>query len=109
MEVDVIVVGSGAGALLTAVRAADAGLSVQVVEKTALVGGTSAISGGGIWIPCNHDQSRHGIRDSVDEACPTPDSVMLKVGRRLARATPTSALAERRLASAASSLRSRVT
>jgi 3-oxosteroid 1-dehydrogenase len=68
MEVDVIVVGSGAGALLTAVRAADAGLSVQVVEKTALVGGTSAISGGGIWIPCNHDQSRHGIRDSVEEA-----------------------------------------
>mmetsp|Transcript_45587 Transcript_45587/g.127058 ORF Transcript_45587/g.127058 Transcript_45587/m.127058 type:complete len:325 (+) Transcript_45587:724-1698(+) len=39
--------------------------------------------------------------DSVDEACPTPDAVMLKVGRRLARATPTSALAERRLASAA--------
>jgi 3-oxosteroid 1-dehydrogenase len=68
MEVDVIVVGSGAGALLTAVRAADAGLSVQVVEKTALFGGTSAISGGGIWIPCNHDQSRHGIRDSVEEA-----------------------------------------
>ena len=68
MEVDVIVVGSGAGALLTAVRAADAGLSVQVVEKTDLVGGTSAISGGGIWIACNHDQGRNGIRDSVDEA-----------------------------------------
>jgi 3-oxosteroid 1-dehydrogenase len=68
MEVDVIVVGSGAGALLAAVRAADAGLSVHVVEKTGLVGGTSAISGGGIWIPCNHDQARSGIRDSVEEA-----------------------------------------
>ncbi|MFM8770345.1 MAG: FAD-dependent oxidoreductase, partial [Rubrivivax sp.] len=68
MGVDVIVVGSGAGALLAAVRAADAGLSVQVVEKTALVGGTSAISGGGIWIPCNHGQARSGIRDSVEEA-----------------------------------------
>ena len=33
MNVDVLVVGSGAGALLTAVRAADAGLSVLVVEK----------------------------------------------------------------------------
>ena len=68
MEADVVVVGSGAGALLAAVRAADAGLSVQVVEKTALVGGTSAISGGGIWIPCNHDQARVGVQDRLDDA-----------------------------------------
>ena len=44
-EFDLVVVGSGAGALLAAVRAADAGLSVLVVEKTPLVGGTSAVSG----------------------------------------------------------------
>ena len=68
MNVDVLVVGSGAGALLTAVRAADAGLSVLVVEKSPLIGGTSAISGGGIWIPCNHDQAKAGVEDSLEDA-----------------------------------------
>jgi len=67
-EVDAIVVGSGAGALLTAVRAHDAGLSVLVVEKTSLVGGTSAVSGGGIWIPNNEDMEKQGITDSVEKA-----------------------------------------
>ena len=65
---DLIVVGSGAGALLAAIRAADEGLSVLVVEKAALVGGTSALSGGGIWIPDNHDMPRARVRDSIDDA-----------------------------------------
>ncbi len=65
---DVIVVGSGAGALLAAIRASDEGLRVLVIEKTALVGGTSAISGGGLWIPDNHDMPKAGLRDSVDMA-----------------------------------------
>ena len=65
---DVIVVGSGAGALLAAIRAADEGLSVLIVEKAGLVGGTSALSGGGIWIPDNHDMPRARIRDSIDAA-----------------------------------------
>jgi 3-oxosteroid 1-dehydrogenase len=67
-EFDVIVVGSGAGAMLTAIRAADEGLSVLMVEKTGLVGGTSATSGGGIWIPDNHDMPRVGLRDSIEAA-----------------------------------------
>ena len=45
---DVIVVGSGAGAMTSAAIAADRGLSVLVVEKSDKFGGTSAISGGGI-------------------------------------------------------------
>ena len=65
---DVIVVGSGAGALLAAVRAADEGLRTLVVEKTELVGGTSAISGGGIWIPDNYDMPKAGLKDSIDAA-----------------------------------------
>lgn len=67
-EFDLVVVGSGAGALLAAARAADLGLSVVVLEKTGLVGGTSATSGGGIWIPCNDDMARAGIQDSVEAA-----------------------------------------
>lgn len=67
-QYDVIVVGSGAGALLAAIRASDAGLKALVVEKTGLVGGTSAISGGGIWIPDNHDMPKAGLKDSVDVA-----------------------------------------
>jgi 3-oxosteroid 1-dehydrogenase len=65
---DVIVVGSGAGALLAAIRAADQGLKPLVIEKTSLIGGTSALSGGGIWIPCNHDQARAGVQDSLEDA-----------------------------------------
>lgn len=67
-QFDVIVVGSGAGALLAAIRASDEGLKTLVVEKTALVGGTSALSGGGIWIPDNHDMPKAGLRDSIEVA-----------------------------------------
>lgn len=67
-EFDVVVVGSGAGALLAAVRAADVGLTALVVEKATVLGGTSATSGGGIWIPDNHGMPRVGLKDSVDAA-----------------------------------------
>jgi len=67
-EFDVIVVGSGAGALLAAIRASDEGFKPLVIEKTELAGGTSAISGGGIWIPDNHDMPKAGLRDSVEQA-----------------------------------------
>lgn len=52
-EFDVVVVGSGAGAMMAALRAHDEGLSVALIEKSDRYGGTSAISGGGIWIPLN--------------------------------------------------------
>lgn len=67
-QFDLVVVGSGAGALLGAVRAADEGLSTLVVEKSEFVGGTSATSGGCLWIPCNDDMQRAGLRDSIDAA-----------------------------------------
>lgn len=62
---DVVVVGSGAGALLGAVRAQQSGLKTLVLEKTDLFGGTSALSGGGIWIPDNHDLPRVGMKDDL--------------------------------------------
>ncbi|MAL96657.1 MAG: 3-oxosteroid 1-dehydrogenase [Haliea sp.] len=67
-EFDVVVVGSGAGALTAACRAADLGLSVVVLEKCATWGGTSASSGGGLWVPCNHLMRKAGIEDSPEDA-----------------------------------------
>ena len=65
---DVVVVGSGAGGMLAACRAADRGLSVVVLEKSGLYGGTSAVSGGGIWIPLNHHIEEAGGSDSYNAA-----------------------------------------
>lgn len=52
--IDVVVVGSGLAGLVAALRARDLGLSVTVIEKASCFGGTSATSGGALWIP-NHD------------------------------------------------------
>ena len=68
MEFDVIVVGSGGGALTGALLAAKSGLKTVVVEKTALIGGTSAYSGGACWLPGSDVQQRAGIPDSTESA-----------------------------------------
>lgn len=52
-NVDVVVVGSGAAGAMAALRAADLGLSVLIIEKAHKYGGTSATSGGVMWLP-NH-------------------------------------------------------
>jgi 3-oxosteroid 1-dehydrogenase len=67
-EYDVVVVGSGGGAMTGAFLAAKAGLSTVVVEKTALLGGTSAYSGGACWLPGSQVQQRAGISDSTESA-----------------------------------------
>ncbi|SFP95135.1 FAD-dependent oxidoreductase [Tranquillimonas alkanivorans] len=68
MEVDVLVVGSGAGGLSTAVAAAHRGLKVVVAEKEPVFGGTTARSGGWMWIPGNGPAMREGVEDSAEKA-----------------------------------------
>jgi succinate dehydrogenase/fumarate reductase flavoprotein subunit len=65
MEVDVVVIGSGASGLTTAVVAANEGLKVLVVEKGELFGGTTAISQGAPWIVANPRQRELGIDDDA--------------------------------------------
>ena len=67
-EADVVVLGSGAAALAAAILAADGGARVLLLEKAALFGGTTAISGGIIWAPCNRHMATVGVADSREEA-----------------------------------------
>jgi succinate dehydrogenase/fumarate reductase flavoprotein subunit len=67
-QADVVVVGSGGAALCAATLAAHAGASVCVVEKADMIGGTTAVSGGVIWVPRNHHMLAAGMSDSREEA-----------------------------------------
>ena len=66
--VDIVVVGSGAGGLLAALVAAKNRGDVLIVEKDKLWGGTSATSGGGIWIPGSDQAKAQGFEDNLDDA-----------------------------------------
>ena len=67
-SVDVLVAGSGGAGLVAAIMARDLGGSVLLAERSSRFGGTTAYSGGKIWIPNNHHMHRLGIADSREEA-----------------------------------------
>lgn len=68
LECDLIVVGSGAAGLATAIVARKRGLDVVVLEKEPVFGGTTARSGGWMWIPGNAPARRAGVGDNVAKA-----------------------------------------
>jgi succinate dehydrogenase/fumarate reductase flavoprotein subunit len=68
LEVDVAVVGSGGAGLTAAILARDRGARVAVLERSDKVGGTTAVSGGGLWIPMNEHMGEVGVQDSREEA-----------------------------------------
>jgi hypothetical protein len=65
---DVVVIGAGAGGMTAAAVAAAEGLRVLLVEKTEFVGGTTAWSGGMVWIPVNAAMKQAGLPDSLSDA-----------------------------------------
>ena len=67
LEVDALVVGSGAGGMAAALTAREEGLDVLLVEKTDRIGGSTAISGGALWIPLNAQSEGAGHPDTFEQ------------------------------------------
>lgn len=67
--VDVLIVGSGGGGMTAALTAQAAGLDALVIEKSSHFGGSTALSGGGIWVPGAPAQRREGY-------VPSPEAVV---------------------------------
>ncbi|WNM28753.1 FAD-binding protein [Demequina capsici] len=81
-EIDLLVVGTGAAAMSAAIAAADEGLEVVVVEGSDKWGGSTAMSGGGCWLPTHPAMHEMGIEDSpqkvltyLDACVGTPEVV----------------------------------
>ncbi len=72
---DFVVVGSGGGSMCAALVMRAAGKSVLILEKTEQVGGSTARSGGVMWIPNNPFMKRDGIEDSLEKATAYLDSL----------------------------------
>jgi 3-oxosteroid 1-dehydrogenase len=67
-EFDFVVVGSGGGSMCAGLVMRSVGKSVVVLEKTDLIGGTTARSGGVMWIPNNRFMKEAGVEDSYEKA-----------------------------------------
>ncbi|MCH2174057.1 FAD-binding protein, partial [Myxococcota bacterium] len=61
-------VGAGGAALTAATLAHDGGAKTLVLEKSDMIGGTTAVSGGVMWLPGNHHMTGAGVPDSREEA-----------------------------------------
>lgn len=67
-QVDLLVIGAGAGGMTAALTGAIAGLDVLLCEKTSMVGGTTATSGGTTWVPGTELSRKAGVPDSAEDA-----------------------------------------
>ncbi len=68
MAVDVLVVGAGGAGMVAAIVAHDLGAQTLLIEKSSYFGGTTAMSGGALWVPNHPLMAEHGIQDSPEAA-----------------------------------------
>ncbi|GBG38839.1 FAD-binding protein [Mycobacterium montefiorense] len=66
-SVDLLIAGSGGGGMVAGLAALDSGLEPLIVEKQALVGGSTGLSGGIVWLPNNPLMRTDGISDSHED------------------------------------------
>ncbi len=76
IEVDVLVVGAGGAGMTAALTAAHRGLDVLLVEKSDYFGGSTARSGGGVWVPGNYALRTAGVEDTPERAKQYLDSIV---------------------------------
>src|SRR3954470_16563543 len=79
-SVDLLIAGSGGGGMVAALAAVDAGIEPLVVEKQGLVGGSTGMSGGMVWLPNNPLMRAEGIPDSHEDGLDYFDDVVGDIG-----------------------------
>jgi 3-oxosteroid 1-dehydrogenase len=79
-SVDLLIAGSGGGGMVAALAALDSGIEPLVVEKLALVGGATGMSGGMVWLPNNPLMAAEGIPDSHEDGMAYFDDVVGDIG-----------------------------
>jgi 3-oxosteroid 1-dehydrogenase len=79
-SVDLLIAGSGGGGMVAALAAVDSGIEPLVVEKLALVGGATGMSGGMVWLPNNPLMRAAGIPDSHEDGLAYFDDVVGDIG-----------------------------
>jgi 3-oxosteroid 1-dehydrogenase len=79
-SVDLLIAGSGGGGMVAALAALDSGIEPLVVEKLALVGGATGMSGGMVWLPNNPLMQVDGIPDSHEDGLAYFDDVVGDIG-----------------------------
>jgi 3-oxosteroid 1-dehydrogenase len=80
-SVDLLIAGSGGGGMVAALAALDSGIEPLVIEKQALVGGSTGLSGGMVWLPNNPLMRAEGIPDSHEDGLAYFDDVVGDIGQ----------------------------
>ena len=85
-SVDLLIVGSGGGGMVAGLAAIDSGIEPLVIEKQGLVGGSTGLSGGMVWLPNNPLMRADGIPDSHEDGLAYFDDVVGDIGMASSRA-----------------------